>query len=236
MTLSDITATIPGDEYRAACGAARRAAADPNFGNQTAAETFDSEIPHDVASRIWELNETEAGKLDLAIQAYLEMPCYGHAMYFSMNYRDFSASVRERFWVWVRATLSAEDDALANPLEYMLWCDFFEADKDRATDAWAHLVDSESPDTLLRRVLVASGPAPYDLKSRLYDRLLPDPKWHYYIYRSIVHSMNDVYGSIDFYQAKQVLKRLDLPEDTEGWAEVKRYMKNVRKRTGAKGL
>ena len=48
--------------------------------------------------------------------------------------------------------------------------------------------------------------------------------------------MNDVYGSIDFYHAKQVLKHLDLPEDTDGLTEVRRYMKNVRKRTGAKGL
>jgi hypothetical protein len=181
------------------------------------------------------LSETEADKLDLAIQAYTEMPCYGHAMYFAMNYRELSAPLRERFWAWVRATLSGEDDALANPLEYMLWCDFFEADRDRATDAWDHLVDAESPDTLLQRILVASGPAPYGLKSRLYDRLLPDRKWHAFIYRSIVHSMNDVYGSIDFYHAKQVLKHLDLPEDTDGLTEVKRYMKNVRKRTGAKG-
>jgi hypothetical protein len=48
--------------------------------------------------------------------------------------------------------------------------------------------------------------------------------------------MNDVYGSIDFYHAKQVLKHLDLPEDTEGWTEVKRYMKNVRKGAGFKGI
>jgi hypothetical protein len=157
-------------------------------------------------------------------------------MYFSISYRDLTAPVRERFWAWVRATLSAEDDALAHPLEYMLWCDFFEADEDRATEAWTYLVDSESPDRLLQRVLVSSGPAPYALKSCLYDRLLPDRKWHSYIYRSIVHNMNDLYGSIDFYQAKQVLKQLDLPEDTEGWAEVKRYMKNVRKSTGAKGF
>src|SRR5262249_4405166 len=161
--------------------------------------------------RIWDLNECDAHKLDLAIQAYLEMPCYGHAMYFSMNYRDLSAPVRDQFWAWVRTTLSGNDDVLANPLEYMLWCDFFEADKDRATEAWARLVDVESTDTLLQRILVASGPAPYVLKSSLYDRLLPDRKWHYYIYRSILHSMNDVYGGIDFYNAKQVLKHLDLP-------------------------
>jgi hypothetical protein len=235
MTLSDITAPIPPNAYRAACEAARLAAVDANYGSQKAAEQFDSEIPHDIAGRIWDLSETEADKLDLAIQAYTEMPCYGHAMYFAMNYRELSAPLRERFWAWVRATLSGEDDALANPLEYMLWCDFFEADRDRATDAWDHLVDAESPDTLLQRILVASGPAPYGLKSRLYDRLLPDRKWHAFIYRSIVHSMNDVYGSIDFYHAKQVLKHLDLPEDTDGLTEVKRYMKNVRKRTGAKG-
>src|ERR1019366_4850192 len=148
MTLSDITAPIPPNAYRAACEAARLAAVDANYGSQKAAEQFDSEIPHDIAGRIWDLSETEADKLDLAIQAYTEMPCYGHAMYFAMNYRELSAPLRERFWAWVRATLSGEDDALANPLEYMLWCDFFEADRDRATDAWDHLVDAESPDTL----------------------------------------------------------------------------------------
>jgi hypothetical protein len=236
MTLSDMIAAIPAAEYRAACEAARLAAADANFGSQRAAKQFDSEIPHEVAGRIWDSNEIEADRLDLAVHAYAEMPCYGHAMYFSMNYRDLSAPVRERFWAWVRATLSGDDEALANPLQYMLWCDFFEADNERATESWSHLVDAESTDRLLQLVLVASGPAPYALKSRLYERLLPDRKWHYYIYRSIVHSIHDVYGSIDFYQAKQVLKQLDLPEETEGWAEVKQYMKNVHERTRAKRL
>jgi hypothetical protein len=74
MTLGEITGTIPVNEYRAACAAARRAAVDPNFGSQNAVEQFDSEIPHDVASRIWDLNETDADKLDLAVEAYVEMP------------------------------------------------------------------------------------------------------------------------------------------------------------------
>src|SRR5579871_4066933 len=193
MTLSDITAEIPASEYRAACEAARRNAADNNYGRQNVAEQFDSHIPHDIADRIWDSNESDADKLDLALQAYIDMPCYGYAMYFSLNYGDMSPKVRERFWAWVHATLAGEDEALVHPLEYMLWCDFFEGDKERATDSWAHLVDVESPDRLLQCVLVASGPVPYHLKSPLYDRLLPDQKWHYYIYRSIAHSIYDIY-------------------------------------------
>src|SRR5689334_4168033 len=115
MTLSEITAAISADAYREACAAARRAAADPSYGSWKAAEQFDSEIPHQVASRIWHSKEPEVQKLELAVQAYAEMPCYGHAMYLSMYYRDLSAPVRERFWAWVRVALSGDDESLANP-------------------------------------------------------------------------------------------------------------------------
>jgi len=235
VTFDDIIADIPADAYREACHLARKAAADENYGNPDARIQFDSELPHEIESRIWESHESDATKLDLAIRAYEEMPCYGHAMYFSMYHSDLSTSARERFWTWFRRMLSGNDNTLSRPLEYSLWCDYFEAETDRATETWSRLVDDKSAPRLLQRVLIASGPAPYSLKHELYQRLTPDPEWHYYIYRSIMHSMYDVYGRINFYRAKQVLKCLDLPSSTEHLADVKKYMKNVRKNTSPKG-
>lgn len=235
MNWDDIIADVPANLYCDTCAAARRAAADENYGNQDAAEQFDSMLPHEIASRIWDSDESDVTKLDLAIRAYTEMPCYGHALYFSLNYSGLSPGAREKFWAWFRSVLSASDNVLANPLEYSLWCDFFEADTDRATEAWSRLVDAESSNLLVQRVLISSGPAPYAFKEELYQRLLPDKNWHYYIFLSIRNSMYDVFGRIDLYRAKQVLKRLELSADTEGLAEVRKWMKNVRKNTPPKG-
>lgn len=70
-------------------------------------------------------------------------------------------------------------------------------------------------DLLLQRVLIHSGPVPYDLKRELYERLLPDEKWHYYIYRSLLHSAFDMYGKIHRKDAGQVLEQLELADDLE---------------------
>jgi hypothetical protein len=229
-----IVSTIPPAEYREACRAARRTAADPRFGHyHPEKEEFDSLVPHELASRIWDSGYSEQTKLRLAFRAYEEMPCYGHAMYFSMYYRDLSGAGRKTFWRWFRNHMSGKNLTLANPLRYSLWCDFFEH-AGRLTEAWQQLVDERSSVVLLERVLESSGPAPHNLKQELYERLIGDSRWHMHIYRSIQMSCNDIHGSIDWYKAKSILKRLKLPKETEGLAELNRYMKNVRPGTRPK--
>jgi len=209
--MTEIIAAVGEDRYREACAEAWRTAA--RTGMSLGREDFPSNVPHQIGDLVWGSGGNPLAKLEVALRFYEAMPCYAHCMYVSMNFSDFTEEAKALLWARYRAFLSAED-ALANPVAYSLWCDFFEHGN-RVREAWATLTADVSEERLLQRVLVASGPVPFPLKETLYRRLLPDTVWHYFIFRSLLHSRFDVYGSIDSGKARRLLRRLDLPAGTE---------------------
>jgi len=138
----------------------------------------------------------------------------------SINYRDLDVPAHTLYWDRARTLLSGDEDALAEPLAYSLWCDFFE-DWRQVEDVWHILVQADPPPRLLRRVLDASGPLPFRLKEPLYERLLGDPTWHEAIYRSLLFSCFNAYGDIDKKKAVALLEQLKLPEDIEWLQELR---------------
>jgi hypothetical protein len=63
-------------------------------------------------------------------QVYREMPCYG--LFFGLtldHWHELPVEARKVFWREARALLSQDDEALAQPLAYSMWCDFFEYHK-----------------------------------------------------------------------------------------------------------
>lgn len=209
--MSEIIASIGEDEYYQACSDAKKAAT--GTGTSLGKGGFDSNVPHDISSLVWDAAGDTYAKAELIFRFYEAMPCYGYLMYISMHIGDFSAETKELLWSKYKQYL-AGDDQLADPVAYSLWCDFFE-DQTRVHDAWDALTSDISNEPLLRRVLVSSGPVPFDLKEVLYQQLLPHQEWHYHIFRSLLHSQFDVYGCIDRVKARSLLKKLVLPGDTE---------------------
>ena len=211
MEMSEIIANIGKDKYDEACSAARKVAA--RTGMALGGSDFNSAVPHDISGQIWDSAGDSQDKPDLTFRFYEEMPCYGYLMYVSMYFGEFSTAAKAILWSKYREYL-AGDDALAGPATYSLWCDFFE-DQTRVQEAWGNLTDEISNELLIQRILDSSGPVPFAEKEELYQRLLPNPKWHHAIFQSLLHSQFDVYGSIDKKKAKAVLRQLALPADTE---------------------
>ena len=90
------------------------------------------------------------------------------------------------------------------------------------------LVTDDAPPRLLERVLIASGPVPFRLKTRLYAKLINDEHWHYFIYRSLLHSTFDIYGEIEQREVIKLLAELKLPPEEA--LSVKHIEKELRDR------
>ena len=220
MNRSEIIALIGERRFADACAEARRAARDPHYGSRQEQILFDSMVPHEISDLVWESQIPSQDKLDLILRFYEEMPCYALLMYLKFNFDELSAQDRAVFWAWVRTQLDSDDPAVGQPVAYALWCDFFQ-DPQTVEEAWRELVEPLPSDKALQTILIHSGPVPFYLKKQIYSLLIKDSEWHYYIYRSLLHSQFDVYGQLNKREARKFLAQLDLPSDTEYLDELK---------------
>lgn len=212
---------IGRDLFAQACEMAWATAA--ATGVSSAAETIDeyaqwSEdvhgVAHALADLVWDEREPPEERVKMLVALYEAMPSYAVLMYAWGPHRDFGAA-RKVFWDAYRRWLSDEDARLARPVSYSLWVDFFES-PGSVEEAWREVSGFEAPyEKRLERVLVGSGPVPYDLKADLYESLLPLPRWHYFIFRSLLHSVFDVYGQIELSAARRVFRRLSVAPGTD---------------------
>jgi hypothetical protein len=207
MTKAEIIAIVGKDVFEAAADLSLEAA-DSAYGAVLSAPRLPgSDLLHRIADLIWDGPYPWADKIGLLFDVYDEMPGYGHLMYVTHHYARFSKSDRLLWWRKVIERLDAAVPAIANPLGYSLWCDFFE-DPDRVEEAWGHLTQGHPSEGVLRAALKASGPVRYAMKRRLYEQLNTDPKWHEWILESLRASASDVYGDIDRIDARRWLDRL----------------------------
>jgi len=212
MTKAELIEIVGKDVFEAASEDLRLEAADPAYGGVLSSPRLPaSDLPHRIADLIWDSPDSWADKIRLLFDVYDEMPGYGHLMYVTHHYEHFSASDRLLWWHEVAERLETAVPAIANPIEYSLWCDFFE-DPDRVTEAWGHLTQDNPSESVVRAVLRASGPVPYAMKRPLYEQLITDPKWHEWILESLRASASDVYGDIDRMDARTWLDRLLVSE------------------------
>jgi hypothetical protein len=212
MDYHALVSSVGDPKYLEACEAARAVASLLDYGR--GGTTFDSNIPLELFDQVWKSELPCEKKLGLVFRLYDEMPCYSYVASLSFRFPDLGREGQDRFWSWVRSTLSSGDQARTSPLAYSLWCDFFE-NAGVVDEAWAQLTRTDIPDAALELVLVHSGPVPFRLKRDLYRKLLPKEQWHYHIFRSLLHSAFDVYGEIDDEEARRIFAQLVLPPETE---------------------
>ena len=173
------------------------------------------DLPHQLGRSIWYeavLHWREKVKLNLDL--YRQMPCYSLLPELWSFHEELDDPARSLLWTELRSLLSDPDDRLADPVGYLMWCDFFESNR-TVQEAWRELMSPGGlTDRGLERLLIVSGPVPYAQKKALYDRLLPNTRWHYFIFRSLLHSTFDLYGAVDLADARRLLDTLELAPDT----------------------
>jgi hypothetical protein len=169
IQMSDLVARVGEERFRNACEWAMATAARTGHSRERGQDARWPDdilnVPHELADPLWDEGDgTGFERLGLAVDLYREMPCYATLMYMRHYFADWDQTARDRFWAEYRSLLSDDDDRLAGPVAYSLWCDYFE-DPASVAEAWTLI---EAPDALsergLRRALDASGPVPYDIK------------------------------------------------------------------------
>lgn len=219
LSKDEIIAAIGPEQYKEACEVARKEA--PGTGTKRSRnELSQSSVPHGIGDLIWgrwfhepQTRHNDDEKIELIFQIYQDMPCYSLMQDIAMRYPGLSPEAKQVFWKHARALLSQEDEALADPITYSIWCNYFEH-PDMIEEAWAGLTQDLSNTKLLQRMLSASGPVPFRLKEALYAQLIHDKAWHLWIYTSLLGSRFDFFGKINVPKARELLKQLDLPADT----------------------
>ena len=183
-----------------------------------------ADVPHELGDVIWWRGTAPwSERVALTLALYREMPCYANTTY-AHSLAEWDEETRGGFWAEYRRLVSDEDDRLADPITYALWCGYFE-DSATVEEAWRELAQ---PALLtprgLERLLDRAGPVPYRLKAPLYEQLVADRRWHTAIFRSLLYSGFDYFGKLDEKAARSLLARLTLPETTEGLAMLKQKL------------
>lgn len=207
--------------YLKACEAAQNDAGSPLYGKGVnSPKQFDSKIAHNISDTVWNSQLAESDKLQLILEFYEEMPCYAYLMYIKGENNNFSETEKQNWWQWVRHILQSDKLALRNPLAYVLLVDFLE-DPRTVEESWNALLNPIPSEQAIQIILEESVAVPFTWKQNLYNQLISDPIWHYYIFRSLIGSYYGVYGDINTQEAKRILRKLKLEKDTKGLAKLK---------------
>jgi hypothetical protein len=188
-------------------------------------ESIASNVPHELSDRLWYAgSESLVDRLAIAVELYRRMPCYANLMYW--RYRDFDERTRARMWAAYRELVGHPDAAVAEPIAYSLWVDYFE-DASTMERAWSEVAGPQEPRRpRLERVLAASGPVAWRLKSPLYEALAQEGGWDDSIVAGLYGSCVDIYGSVEREAALRILRRLREPTDNDVFRVVTRALED----------
>lgn len=229
LTLNALVETVGADAFRA--GAARAWASAKDIGLRVARERprdsvnrqADFDLFYEAVNEVLANAQGPSATARLLFDLYRQAPSFTIIDQVYLRWSELSPEMRAAFWDEARRVLSQEAPVLSNPLQYALWCDFFENEA-TVRESWLALTAPGLGDRGIERVLIHSGPVPYPLKQALYDRLVGDERWHYHIFRSLLHSFGDVYGKLDVGLARRTLEMLHLPPETEHLATLRRAL------------
>lgn len=197
LTIQTLIDLVGSEAFEEAC---RQAMSVPN-------ESIASDVPHELSDRLWyDGIESMDERLMVAAELYGRMPCYLNVMFW--RYRDFDEPTRARMWSIYREFLDDPRDAVAEPVAYSLWVDYFE-DATTVDRAWREVSGPQEPRRpRLARVVSSSGPVPWPLKESLYEQLTIEGGWDEPLLDGLYGSCIDVYGSLERKPGLRILRRL----------------------------
>ncbi len=150
-------------------------------------------------------------------------PEYGVTLQLSMNFNKMSSYGKGQMWDHYKNHLKGEQTLQREQIEYSLWVDFFE-DSETVNEAWGNLIGDYSNENILKRLLTISGPVPFGLKDKLYQKVIINKQWHEYILDSLVGGFFDVYGQIDFQRARIILPILKVDKTSKKYVELNKKL------------
>ena len=180
-------------------------------------------LPQEIGDHLLSRSMSWANRIKTIFRLYKEMPCYGLLNFLSEHYRQFEPQECDLHWQGCLEQLDTGEPRLARPTEYYVWCNFFETG-DLSEEAWEALINPETPENALKSLLLISGPIPFDLKLSLYLCLLPEIRWHHFIFLSLLHSSFEEHGQLDPDPAREVAMQLTLPSSTPHWKDLQRSL------------
>ncbi len=162
---------------------------------------------------VFATRETAEKQIELLSHLYRMAPSFTLLDHLYVFYwKALSELGREQFWMFTRDVLNVKDDRRSWLLSML--CGRLLRGREtvgaasRGTFRPLHLNRRG-----IARLLAASGPVPYSLKSTAYDHLLQNREHHPAIFASILHSTFDLYGQCEPSDGLFVLGRLDLRSD-----------------------
>ena len=174
-----------------------------------------SDLPYELSAIIWLEPMALIKRIELIFDVYEQIPSYGLLAGIAAHWERLGKEEKKMIWHKFRELLAKNDEKFSRPIEYTLWCDFFEHPT-RVTEAWLQMLMPPRSPQQVEKLLFVSGPVPYWLKKTLYEEVIGEVDYHDAIFTSLLGSRFDILGDIDEKDAGQILDRLKLePKPTQ---------------------
>lgn len=201
-----------------------------NPGNDLTSNTWD--LFDEISDHIWCSKRPYSEKIEIGFEFYDLFPSYYHFLvpfYHIVRNREIESSAPQNIiWEKLMAYLDSEEH-YADPVEYVLWVEFFE-DQKTVEETWRGLLrNSNNKPSGLKRLVECAGPVPFSLKEPLYANLLNDKKSHPSIFKSLLGSAFDLYGQVEKSKAEALLMKLEVSNDSYEYIKLKEKL--TRKQT-----
>lgn len=202
------------DIYLGACKEAALLAPDLGKSEKHRIPEFAS-IPHDIFNKVDELVISSIEKVNVLFDFYSELPTYGILMYISFEYTNADNTLKRYILSKLYDCLTTCNPIFITPVEYTLWCDYFE-DYQNHEFAWNYLIElSKGNKNVIKSILLSSGPVTFSLKEIVYKSLIKDKEMHEYIFESLIRSKFDLYGSFNKKRAKKIFSKLKIDKKSK---------------------
>ena len=212
MNKQDIILAVGPERYQALEAWVRDNLSD-EYGVAAMPDEQQDEALQGINGMIWSAPDlSDFQRVELVCQFYSDLPVLHFPYYVAENYAMLSPYARAIFWDFAREQLSRGTGGSSMALMQSIMLDFF-AHPDLFEEAWTELTGPQASEPVIASILKNSGPAPFELKEPLYERLIGNPAWHPTICRSLFDSAT--FKHIDRPKARALVARLALPDNDE---------------------
>jgi hypothetical protein len=212
LNKQDIISAVGSERYQALEAWVRDHLSD-EYGMTAMPNEQQEEALQGINGMIWSAPDLgDFQRVELVCQFYSDLPVLHFPYYVAENYAMLSPYARAIFWDFAREQLSRGAGGSSMALMQSIMLDFF-AHPDLFEEAWSELTGPQASETVLVSILEHSGPAPFELKEPLYERLIGNPARHPAICASLLDSAT--FKHIDTQKARALVARLALPDNDE---------------------
>ena len=224
MNKQDIISAVGAERYQA-LQAWVRDTMNEEYGLETMPDEEQDEALQKINTIIWSAPDlADFQRVELVCQFYTDLPLLHFPYYVAEHYDTLTPYARAIFWDFAREHLFEGTPGFSAALLQSIMLDFF-AHPDLLEEAWSELTGPRASEKLVAGILRQAGPAPFELKAPLYERLIGNPAWHPIICESLLDSVT--FKHVDRQRAKALLARLTLPENDETLKELRQALRQL---------